>query len=374
MRLRIPKPDDSRTYYDTNIRCNTYNFVHERITHTDRSAKDPIQKGLEDFWRGILSTRRGRSHWDNTRMFMNFGPTFNHVVFINECPVLLSREGIRYHLNGKPYSLSIICSALARLTYKSCFEDSPEVLLAYLYSTLDLPENVKYCLENRAPFHFYKNYERQDVRLNVMQIDDKMMAMEISDGVWGEISAKDLDTYCNFYIHNKSRGSWKRLSPKKLYTRIMGVEPSNSELEVMIAFLLQNRMQDIVDSRAMELVEDMLQQYEGRLFAHRDEKGTLQTMYVKGRDYDWKLTNNSFKSGIQMVSTFVWQPDTDGNAKWRGPICIDNMAEGSPLGDQFATRALALLNDTHTIKIVNTIKTYLVSEPNKYRNDEYDDL
>ena len=246
--------------------------------------------------------------------------------------------------------------------------------MAYLYSTLDLPENVKYCLENRAPFHFYKNYERQDVRLNVMQIDDKMMAMEISDGVWGEISAKDLDTYCNFYIHNKSRGSWKRLSPKKLYTRIMGVEPSNSELEVMIAFLLQNRMQDIVDSRAMELVDDMLQQYEGRLFAHRDEKGTLQTMYVKGRDYDWKLTNNSFKSGIQMVSTFVWQPDTDGNGKWRGPICIDNMAEGSPLGDQFATRALALLNDTHTIKIVNTIKTYLVSEPNKYRNDEYDDL
>ena len=52
--------------------------------------------------------------------------------------------------NGKPYSLSIICSALARLTYKSCFENNPEVLLAYLYSTLDLPENVKYCLENRA--------------------------------------------------------------------------------------------------------------------------------------------------------------------------------------------------------------------------------
>ena len=44
MRLRIPKPDDSRTYYDTNIRCNTFNFVHERITHTDRSAKTQFKK------------------------------------------------------------------------------------------------------------------------------------------------------------------------------------------------------------------------------------------------------------------------------------------------------------------------------------------
>jgi len=59
--------------------------------------------------------------------------------------------------------------------------------------------------------------------------------------------------------------------------------------------------------------------------------------------------------------------------KWRGPICIDNMSDGSPLGDQFATRALALLNDSMTIKIVNTIKSYLTTEPNEYRVDE-DDL
>ena len=87
-----------------------------------------------------------------------------------------------------------------------------------------------------------------------------------------------------------------------------------------------------------------------------------------------------------MVSTYVWQPTkestTDDEGKisgytltepnWLGPICIDNMADGSPLGDQFATRALALLNDFHTIKIVNTIKRYLAAEPNEYRvdNDE----
>ena len=45
------------------------------------------------------------------------------------------------------------------------------------------------------------------------------------------------------------------------------------------------------------------------------------------------------------------------------------MAEGSPLGDQFAARALALLNDSFTIKIVNTIKSYISAEPNEYRVD-----
>lgn len=48
------------------------------------------------------------------------------------------------------------------------------------------------------------------------------------------------------------------------------------------------------------------------------------------------------------------------------------MADGSPIGDQFATRALALLNDSHTIKIVNTIKAYITAEPNEYRVDEND--
>jgi hypothetical protein len=154
----------------------------------------------------------------------------------------------------------------------------------------------------------------------------------------------------------------------------------------MIAFLMQNRMQDIVDARALELVADMLVQHKGRLSAEYGNDGVLETLFVRGKDYDWKLTNNRYKSGIQMVSTFVWQPivemvkseEDDSSSKiftepdWRGPICIDNMAEGSPLGDQFAARALALLNDSFTITIVNTIKRYLAAEPNKYRIDSND--
>jgi len=122
-------------------------------------------------------------------------------------------------------------------------------------------------------------------------------------------------------------------------------------------------------------------------------------MYVRGRGYDWKLTNNRYKTGIQMVSTYIWQPKKDvvaefaeqnwmlGNISevegtkyfnitednkedfkfWSGPICIDNVANNSPLGDQFAGRALALLNDLITVKMVSTIRGYMTHDANKYR-------
>ena len=348
--------------------------------------KDPVHAGLEEFWRSVISPRN--------RYSRGFGYRFNHVVMIKTCPVVLSREGIRYQLNGKSYSLATICSALARLTYKSCFEDNPEVLLSSLYSTLSLPENVRYCLENRAPYHFIDDFQKIEVRLNVMQIDDNMLAMEISDGVWGEITPKQLDTFCNYYHLGKSRGSWKKLGPKYLFAKLLGRSPTISEEKVMKAFLRQNRTQDMVEERALQLVKDLCEQHNGRIHAVYDDEGILQTMYVRGRGYDWKLTNNKYKTGIQMVSTYIWQPDKDETENidcptwegtevedgtiylnndiwekkyWRGPICIDNVANNSPLGDQFAGRALALLNDLITVKMVSTIKGYMIHDANKYR-------
>ena len=366
MKLKIQKPDDSREFYTTTIECQTHNFPISDSVGFLRQAKDPLQAGLELFWKKILSPRGGRNY-----SRYSFNERFNHIVKIRGCPIVLSREGIRYQISGKAYSLATVCSAMARITYKSCFEDDPAVLLSSLYSTLSLPENVKYCMENRAPYHFFHDFTEVNVRLPVMQIGDKEMAIEISDGVWGTMSVRELDTYGNFYIHKKARGSWKRLSPENLFKKTMGKTPSESELKVMIAFLMQNRTKDLVEARALELVADMLIQHKGRLFAEYEGE-TLVTLYVRGKDFDWKLTNNKYKSEIQMVSTFVWQPNSlehDAVGDWKGPICIDNMAGSSPLGDQFATRALALLNDSFTITIVNTISNYLIAKPNEYRAD-----
>ena len=45
----------------------------------------------------------------------------------------------------------------------------------------------------------------------------------------------------------------------------------------------------------------------------------------------------------------------------RGPICIDNIHDNSSVGDQYAARALALLNDDVTVELVYTIARYLPS-------------
>ena len=114
--LRISTPDDSRRTNDTTIRCDTFDFGETRSVSIIRGQKDPVHAGLVEFWRSVISPR---NKWSR-----GFGYRFNHVVMIKTCPVVLSREGIRYQLNGKSYSLATICSALARLTYKSCFEDN----------------------------------------------------------------------------------------------------------------------------------------------------------------------------------------------------------------------------------------------------------
>lgn len=367
VKISILKPDDSREKYLTEINCETFSFKEITIS-PDRTKKDPVLAGIEHYWRRYLSPK-------TSSFYRGFNTTFNHLVMVGSCPVLLSRSGIRYEINGKVANLADIVSALARLTFKSCFEDDAEKLLLTLYSTLNLPSDVKYCLENRIPYYFYdftQSRNKIEVRLNCQQISDKEIAVEITDGIWGTMSVRELNTFCNFYVHKKRVGSWANISPDELYYRLMGEEATPSSIKVMRAFLSQNRTQDIVEQRAIELVQELLSQYPNRLKGVFDETGELESLYVRGKDYDWKITDTKFKSDVQMVSTYVWQPISKSepdNIDWRGPICIDNMARGSSLGDQFAARALALLNDSFTVTIVSTINRYLISDKNKNRID-----
>ena len=362
MKLTINSPDDSAEEYSTTI-----TFAGERRgkirIQSLRHAKDPIHAGLVKYFKRLMDSRKYDTFWTNG---------LETVVNIGVCPILLSHTGIRYSINGQPESVKNICSALARVTFKSCFTEDPTVLMKTLYSSLSLPENVKYCIENRVPFHFFEDYVKIEVRLQVQLISDKMLAIEVSDGVWGTISSTDLNTFCNFYLNGHRKGSWKYLSPYKLYTRLMEKEPSQSELKLMIAFLKQNRTQDMVEERAKELVDDLLIQYSDKLHGVHTN-GEVHEIYVHGHDYDWKLTGDGSQgSSIQMVSTYVWAPSASEEGEepepyWKGPICIDNMSEGSSLGDQFAARVLALLNDNLTVGRVSTISRYLTASPDEHR-------
>ncbi len=413
--IQIRQPDDSGKYWTAKL-SSDFILMSRNITLTnDRGAKDPIHKALTDFFKSALKRNSRDYRYRRHSSVLSFpSDDFNGVINVGSCPIAIGRTGNRLTINGQKESLSTIASALARVALKSAFVDDASKLLKALYSALSIPEDVKYCLENKVPFHFYSDFVKTEVRLNCQQISDNEIAIEVSDGVWGVMSLNELDYFCSFYLHDKKRSKkWMFISPELLYERTVGTKPTVAERKVMIEFMKQNRQQDIVESRAKQLVKDMAEKYPNRLKVIYEDNEPI-TMYVRGKGWDWKLTNNKFKSDIQMVSTFVYSPSITSsvfedqlnnwksncdeidtkNAEyaeayagvteeeltlqsypempvregaWRGPICIDNMTGGSSLGDQFVARALALLNDTMTVKIVNTIQRYIQCNENEYR-------
>ena len=372
--INIRKPDDGQDYYKTYIQCDLFQTGRSTITVSpDRSAKDPIHKSMKDMFKGMLKQPR-QNRWGYSNRTNYFGEgDFNGVFWIRECPLALSRTNGKYKINGKAESMNTIASVFARVAFKACFTEDNTQLMQVLFSSLNLSEDIKYVLENRVPYHYFKDFEKQEVRLNVAQIGDKEFAIELGDGIWGNLSMKDLQSFCNYYIHGRMNSKFKRMGLKRLYQTLVGKEPLDSDIKVMREFLAQNRTEDLIENRAKELLRDITRQYPNRIKLIEDDNGEPQEMYVAGNDYDWKLTNSAYKSEIQKVSTFVRQKriEHDDNGKeeetwyWAGSICIDNMAKGSSLGDQFATRAFALLNDNMTVVRVNTIKSYLNYKPNE---------
>tara|TARA_R110001606_G_scaffold384858_2_gene547974 strand:- start:581 stop:1759 length:1179 start_codon:yes stop_codon:yes gene_type:complete len=379
IKMQIKKPDDTNEYYPTVVlksddlsHFSTYN-TSVTISY-DRNSKDPIHSGLVKFWKGFIGNKAKGSAC--SLLLRDSKPS---LMFIEEMPVAIERKGTRYRLNGKTESISTIANALARVTITAIRTKKSTELLSAMMKVLELSEDVKYCLENRVPFHYYVNFQRVDVRLNVQQISEKECAIEISDGVWASITNKDLIKFCSFFLHDRKQSRYKYMGVERLYTELMGVAPTDSDLELMKQFLMQNRQQDIVEDRAIMLLHEMASQHPERLKLEMDGK-IPEKLFIKGQGYDWLLSNTKFKSDIQMVSTFVLMPIPEVKEgkpltfdkckwAWKGPICIDNMSRGSSLGDQFATRALALLNDTHTIKIVNTISRYILTPANTNRKD-----
>tara|TARA_R100000231_G_scaffold139321_2_gene120157 strand:+ start:10374 stop:11573 length:1200 start_codon:yes stop_codon:yes gene_type:complete len=380
--VRIKKPNDTNEYYNTTMSSDIFKHITNRffkengravlnMSRAGFKSKDPLHEGIKSQLKSIFVKPRTTRYGGRKG---HIPSTVSATISIKDFSIFFQKKSGRHTINGIYLSLDNMCDVIARVLYRSCFTDCKAELNRFLWSCLNIPENVSYVLENRLPFFFFNDYEKHDVRLNVQRIGPTTCAIEISDGVWGEISFKELDRYCNFYVHGQKRGSWPYTSPRNLFVKLIGREPTNAELNLMIAFLQQNRKQDIVEKRAYELINEMVEQRPDRFFPVWNSDNQLTTMFVRGNGYDWMLVCQNFKStGTQNVSTYVWQPTRrsgEGNEpQWSGAICIDNANDDSSIGDQFAARAMALLNDNMTINIVHTIKSYILSEPNENRVD-----
>ena len=198
--IKIRKPDDTREYFPTvKVACeqiSNYGAGWEYKVEYKRTKKDPIHAGLVAFWKGALSKRH---HYNSPRIRFRDGIPL--LIKIEELPIAIQRTKGRYKLNGKSESASTIANALARVTVAAIREKSATKLLSSMMKVLSLSENVKYCIENRVPFHYYINFNKIDVRLNVQQISEKECAIEISDGVWASITNKELDKFCTFFLN-----------------------------------------------------------------------------------------------------------------------------------------------------------------------------
>jgi hypothetical protein len=290
--------------------------------------------------------------------------------------VMVEKGQTYYKMMNQRVRKKNLLFALSRYIYRSCFEKEAQPLLEYVIRMITMPENVTYVLENRTPFWYFNVKEREKVncRLNTVLISNTEAAIEISDGIWAPINVADLDIMVNYFYHEHSRAkTWANTTPKKLWTKLMGEEPSEAALELMEEFLVQNRTSDMVENRAKELMNGLEVKYPDRIkiLDYTNNRNKYKVMLVRGKLCDWVIINSTYKTDTQKVKTYVFisdeaQPitnpsdfDTKLLGRFNGPICIDNIHANSSLGDQYAARALALLNDNVTVKLVNTIGRYI---------------
>ena len=386
--LIINRPDDTNEYDSTLVRLNEENSYCTETIHTryHRNHSNPVISSIKDWTMTTLGMVRKKqyrnTYWGN-RGYHN--PTyskesgFSKILYIGEgeFPVHIQKKKTRYYVNGMLGNKTVLIAAIARTIYKSCFTDDNLELNDYLVKHISLPELVSYAIENRAPYYFYIEmvndygnpyHKKIECRLKTNLVGNNRIAVEISDGVWGEMTLKQMNVYMNTYHNNWKRGSWANLSPTELWCKLMSRKATESGLQLMLAFLSQNRTSKVSRERARDLMIHISDRYSDRLkinWGSEDklldvsEKPTI--MYIHGKLADWKLTDRGLKSqGQQNVSTFVWVHKKDEKkGQWAGPICVDNLDNKSPTGDQFVTRALGLLNDDLLVERVNTISGYL---------------
>ena len=163
IKLQIRKPNDSGNHWEVNITSTLISHSNNQAVYGNRQAKDPIHSAISEWFKDNLRTQTTRY-----RQFSLPHRDFAEVINIETCAILLGRKGNRLTLNGKVESLSTISTALARVAYKAVFEKDAGKLLKTLFKTLSMPEDVKYCLENRVPYHFYNDFKKTTARYGVL--------------------------------------------------------------------------------------------------------------------------------------------------------------------------------------------------------------
>lgn len=282
-------------------------------------------------------------------------------------------------INGMKMSKSEICCLLARMfIYDTEAERTRRQISDMFWNLSSLSEDIRFVLENKVPFHYYEGYTRTDVRLNCQLIGEEMLALEISDGIWGEISFKEMNVFLSHFLHGRNVGKWRNYTPIKLYTTLLKKECRESDLKVMMAFLEQNRSEKLVSMRAKELVKEKLKMDNFICLNPIEQLDVITPLVflVKGKLTDYILTCASLiqkhtkegdRQNVQSYSLFSIEDEELPVRFGCTRHCVENLDTNSSTGDQLVTRVLTFANDNISLSRINTM-THIKN--NKYRINE----
>jgi|13_taG_2_1085334.scaffolds.fasta_scaffold00481_31 hypothetical protein len=313
--------------------------------------------------------------------------------FTEHCTVIFQKFDKKYYINGNKCTKSRLNAIIPSIMMRMNVEKNSKSFKNFVDMIVDSDPVISAAIVNKIEYTFYDNtYTKVETLLNIEKTGKEYSAIELYEGVWVEFKDTQMKSFINACRGNKNK--FTGVSPEELYYLSRGEFLSKSEIQVVYAFLEQNRKSALVEQRSLELFKDLTERFKGKIFEREMlvEGNKKQSMGVRGKQLDWLVVDRGYKAGRQDVSTYAvislanYSRTTDrsgyspkdssvglntvhnesvyynkgGNEKYvlLGPICIDQAHTDISIGDQFAARSMALLNDIHSFKHVSTLRNY----------------
>ena len=380
------------TVNTTNI--NRYSRYNNGNTHNIRTGYD---QSINYYARNVVTLVNNALKRANVFAF-----------FDDSCKILIQKHEKKYYINGNQITKSLLNGILPSMLMRMPILENQEEMENYVDIAINTDPVIASAIVNKVEYNFFI-MEDDALRpvstlLNLEKTGKDTTAIELYEGVWIGLKDSQIKSFINSCKGNKNK--FLGISPQELYYMSRGEVLSDSQMKVVHAFLEQNRKSSLVEKRSMELFEGLTERFKGKIysihtnFSPTEKEGDeeRQTMAVRGKFLDWIVVNsNNSNGGRQDVSTYAvislsnyirednyyvnrFPEETNlnsisinGNGLYlgdkgeeyylMGPICIDQQHQNISLGDQFAARAMALLNDIHSCRQVSTLRGYEKFQP-----------
>ena len=332
--------------------------------------------------------------------------------FDENCKIMIQKHEKKYYINGNQITKSLLNGILPSVLMRMPLLKNQEEMEKQINIAINTDPVIAAAIVNKVEYNFFitehdsktnlKTLRPVSTLLNIEKTSKDTTAIELYEGVWIGLKDNQIKSFINSCKGNKNK--FLGISPQELYYMSRGEVLSDSQLKVVHAFLEQNRKSSLVEKRSMELFEGLTERFKGKIYSILTNFSTTETeekktMAVRGKFLDWVVVDSGGGGGRQNVSTFAvidlsnyvlsqsndnlvnkfpeestlnslrvnnsntYTGDKGEEYYLMGPICIDQQHTGVSLGDQFAARAMALLNDTHSCRQISTLRGYEKFQP-----------